>query len=127
MEEGSPKPKVSEFVDESKEEGDMDEMDEDENEDSEISDGSDSWGVPNREITLLCDSVSLTDFGLISTFETDYTLEVVQHSVSIILIRQMYSTNVCTSFCLLRIFVPQNVIKSEPNLYLVVSLTDQWL
>ena len=70
-------------------------------------------------------TVSLTDFGLISTFETDYTLEVVQHSVSIILIRQMYSTNVCTSFCLLKMFVPQNVIKSEPNLYLVVSLTAQ--
>jgi len=42
VEKGSPKPKVSDFVDESKEEGDMDEMDEDENEDGDISDGSDN-------------------------------------------------------------------------------------
>ncbi len=47
-EKGAQKPKVSDFVDESEEEGDMDDMDNEENEDG---DGSDSDSIPNRVIT----------------------------------------------------------------------------
>ena len=36
-----------------------------------------------------CDAVSLTDFGLILTIETDYILKVVEHSISDISRRQM--------------------------------------
>jgi hypothetical protein len=118
---GAPKPKVSNFVDE-RATWTMRKM-----RTARSAMGLIADSIPNRAIMLWCDSVSLTDFGLISTFETDYTSEVIQHLIPSILNRRKYSTNVITPFYLLRIFVPRYIIVSEPNIYLVVSLTDQWL
>ena len=74
---GQKSPEAS-FVDESEEEGDMGDIDNEEKENGNLH-VADS--IPNRAITSWCDSVSLNDFGLITTFETDYTLEVIQHLI----------------------------------------------
>ena len=73
------------------------------------------------------DSVSLTGFGPISTFETDYNWEVIQHSISDISKRQKDPPDACTYFYLLEIFVHEILIESKGSLYLVVSTTTLWL
>ena len=80
-----------------------------------------------KEQWLFCDSVSLTGLGLISTLEIDYAWEVVKHSISDVTKRQKYSPDVCPSFYLLKTIVHEILMESKSSLYLVVSMTAQWL
>jgi len=79
--------------------GNMDNMDEDENEDREISDGNDSSKSGNHFVMWLSHWPTLAWSWLYK-----YTWEVIQHSISDILNRPSYSTHICTSFYLLKIF-----------------------